>query len=317
MLSDYELVDVSGGRKRERFGKYVVDRPAIPLASALIGGTSTSEAPPHPRPLSGSTELAEVHEGRGEQLCVDFVYERDSSSTSGRWQRGDGSPVGEPVCWNIAVGQLTFELRLTDSGQVGLFPEQADNWRWIAEQIARLTADRRSKQLAPPRLLNLFAYTGASTLAAAVAGAHIAHVDAARPVVQWARRNAELSGLSASQIRWLVDDARAFVRRELRRGRDYEGIVLDPPSYGHGVKGQDWRLERDLPELLTDCRRLLDPERAFMLLTCHTTGVTREQLGMRFEQATGWRPSQTIDMDLKSATGDSLHSGVCVRWATK
>ncbi|MBX9787683.1 MAG: class I SAM-dependent methyltransferase [Pirellulales bacterium] len=300
---DYELVDVGGGRKRERFGKYVVDRPAMftdPRGRATHSTGATA----------------------GLSSRADFVYQRQSESSSGRWVRGDGSPVAGPVTWNVTIGQLTFELRLTDSGQVGLFPEQADNWQWIDQQVARLAADHYTRNLDPPRVLNLFAYSGASTLSAAAAGAEVAQVDAARPVVQWARRNSELSGLSSAPIRWLVDDARTFVRRELRRRRRYEGIVLDPPSYGHGIKGprsvlNDWRFQRDLPELLAACRQLLDPERAFMLLTCHTTGVTCEQLAAWFEQATGWRPTQTIDMEIKAATGETLPSGVCVRWTGK
>jgi 23S rRNA (cytosine1962-C5)-methyltransferase len=175
-------------------------------------------------------------------------------------------------------------------------------------------------------VLNLFAYTGASTLAAAavggIAGVEVAHVDAAKPVVQWASRNAELSGLADAPIRWLVDDAHAFVRRELRRGRRYAGIVLDPPSYGHGVKGggskgRDWRLERDLPELLTDCRRLLGESGAFMLLTCHTTGMTAPRLAQWFSERTGLQPTDASELALTSTSGERLPSGVCVRWAGK
>jgi len=320
MLDDYELLDFSadfggGGRKRERFGQYVVERPAASLSSDFIAKSAKSGAPPHPRPVS--------REGRGEKLRVDFRFERESGDASGRWRRGDGTPLDEPVSWNVAAGYLSFELRLTDSGQVGLFPEQADNWQWIAAQVTRLVADARERALEPPRVLNLFAYTGASTLAAAAAGAtagvEVAHVDAARPVIQWARRNAELSGLTAAPIRWLVDDAHAFVRRELRRGRRYAGIVLDPPSYGHGVKGRsiqggDWRLERDLPELLADCRRLLADAAGFLLLTCHTTGMTAPRLGQWFSERTGLQPTDASDLSLTSASGQRLPSGVCIRW---
>ena len=253
-------------------------------------------------------------------MRVDFRYERESGDASGRWLRGDGSPLDEPANWNVAAGKLSFELRLTDSGQVGLFPEQADNWRWISEQVATLAAHARDIGLEPPRVLNLFAYTGASTLAAAAAGAEVSHVDAARPVVGWARRNADLSSLTAAPIRWLVDDAHAFVRRELRRGRRYTGIVLDPPSYGHGVKGRsgqggDWRLERDLPELLADCRRLLADAAGFLLLTCHTTGMTVPRLAQWFFERTGLQPTDTSELALTSTSGERLPSGVCVRWS--
>jgi len=302
MLDDYELLDFSvdiggGGRKRERFGRYVVERPVA---------AENSDA----RPLAHILKR------------VDFRYEREAGDKSGRWLRGNGTPLDEPVSWNVTAGELVFELRLTDSGQVGLFPEQADNWRWIAEQITRISAMNREPPSEPPRVLNLFAYTGASTLAAAAAGIEVVHVDAARPVVGWARRNAELSGLAAAPIRWLVDDAHAFVRRELRRGRRYAGVVLDPPSYGHGVKGRsiqgrDWRLERDLPELLADCRRLLADAAGFLLLTCHTTGMTAPRLGQWFAERTGLQSTDTSELALTSATGQRLPGGVCVRWSAK
>ena len=317
MLDDYELLEVGvdregAGRKRERFGQYVVERPAIPLTPNPSPARGEGNSPPHPRPLS--------REGRGEKMRVDFRYERESGDASGRWRRGDGTPLNDPVSWNVAAGKLTFELRLTDSGQVGLFPEQADNWRWIAAQVTRLVTDARERALEPPRVLNLFAYTGASTLAAAAAGAEVAHVDAARPVVGWARRNAELSGFAAAPIRWLVDDAHAFVRRELRRGRRYAGIVLDPPSYGHGAKGRssqggDWRLDRDLPELLADCRRLLASAAGFLLLTCHTTGMTAPRLAQWFYERAGLQPTDTSELALTSTLGERLPSGVCVRWS--
>ena len=147
---------------------------------------------------------------------------------------------------------------------MGVFPEQQENWEWIARQVQRHGDS--------PRVLNLFAYTGASTLAAAAAGAEVVHVDSARSTVEWARRNAKLSSLDSAPVRWIVDDARQFVRREIRRGNSYHGIILDPPSYGHGPKGQSWTLTRDLMPLLGDCRRLLASERLFVLLTCHSAG---------------------------------------------
>ena len=325
MLDDYQLLDFSvdfggGGRKRERFGRYVVERPAVFLSSDFSAKFAKSGAPPHPSSTSLTAGRPLSREGTGEEFRVDFRYVRATGDTTGRWLRSDGTPLNEAVSWNVAAGKLSFELRLTDSGQVGLFPEQADNWRWIAAQVTRIVANAHEHELEPPRVLNLFAYTGASTLAAAAAGIEVVHVDAARPVVGWARRNAELSGLAAAPIRWLVDDAHAFVRRELRRGRRYAGIVLDPPSYGHGVKGRsiqgrDWRLERDLPELLADCRRLLADAAGFLLLTCHTTGMTAPRLGQWFAERTGLQPTDTSELALTSASGERLHSGVCVRWS--
>ena len=156
-------------------------------------------------------------------------------STAATRRRGNGRDRRElPERWTIAHGPLQFELKRTDFGHLGLFPEQAENWDWIAERVA--AAGR------PLKVLNLFAYTGGSTLAAAAAGAEVVHVDAAKNIVAWARRNAELSGLADAPIRWIAEDAMKFVKRELKRGNRYDAVILDPPSYGHGPQGEVWRL---------------------------------------------------------------------------
>ena len=163
------------------------------------------------------------------------------------------------------------------SGQVGWFPEQAANRRWIGEQLASCPSRAvavANPEAEPPAVLNLFAYTGGSTLAAVAAGARATHVDGARTAVAWARRDAELNGFTDRPVRWIADDAVVFARRERRRGRRYAGIVLDPPSYGHGPGGHDWRLERDLPGLLADLAALLEPWRgSFVLLSAHSGDV--------------------------------------------
>ena len=153
-----------------------------------------------------------------------------------------------PERWTITCGPWQFELKRTDFGHVGLFPEQVENWVWIGERVR--AAGR------PLRVMNLFAYTGGSTLAAAAAAAETVHVDAAKNTVAWARRNAELSGLSAAPIRWIAEDALKFVKRELRRGNRYDAVILDPPSYGHGPRGEVWRLSKHLPRLLSLCGEL-------------------------------------------------------------
>jgi 23S rRNA (cytosine1962-C5)-methyltransferase len=163
-------------------------------------------------------------------------------------------------------------LRPTETGQVGLFPEHLETLPWLRDRVgARVQDDRR------PAVLHLFAYTGLATLEMAAAGAAVTHVDAARPAVAWARRNAELSRLDDGPVRWIVDDAGGFTERELRRGRTYAGIVLDPPSYGHGPGGHPWRLEVDLPRLLTTAWDLLEPD-AFVLLTAHTPAFGPDRL---------------------------------------
>jgi 23S rRNA (cytosine1962-C5)-methyltransferase len=272
----YQLLDFGQGRKLERFGAQLLDRPS-PAAADF--------QPASPALWAAATAR----------------YDR-SSGEQGVWH----AQRSLPETWNVTHDRLIFELKRTDFGHVGLFPEQAENWDWLAGQ-ARQSAT-------PPRVLNLFAYTGASTLAAAAAGAEVTHVDAAANVVAWARRNAELSGLAAAPIRWIVEDAPTFVRRELRRGRQYEAIVLDPPSYGHGPKGQVWRLEQQLPELLRDCLALTGGRPQFMLLTCHTAGCGPSDLAASVGAALE-SPVEGRDLALTSAEGRRLPSGAMVRWS--
>ena len=185
---------------------------------------------------------------------------------------------------------------------------------WLRERVElrRATAPDGAAQV---RVLHLFAYTGLVTLAVAVAGAAVAHVDAARPAVAWARRNAALNGLDDAPIRWLVDDARAFVARERRRGSRYDGIVLDPPSYGHGASGRPWRLDSDLDPLLAECRAILSPD-GFLLVTAHTEHLGEDQLAGRLGLALrrGAADIETGDLRLVATSGVSLPLGVFARW---
>ncbi len=185
----------------------------------------------------------------------------------GGWSRG-----GDHEPWTVHVGGLTLECRPAAGGQVGVFPEHAPAWAWLDGAVRR-AAERLGR---PPEVLSLFAYTGGASLACARAGARVAHVDASRPAVAWARRNAQLSGLADRPVRWLVDDARAFVRRERRRGRRYDGVVLDPPTYGHGNGA--WGIEADLAPLLEDLAALAGPRPAFVLLSAHTPGYEGARL---------------------------------------
>jgi 23S rRNA (cytosine1962-C5)-methyltransferase len=213
----------------------------------------------------------------------------------------------------VAAGPLTLELRATDAGQVGLFPEHAAMLPWLAERIAgrvpggtAATADGDER----PDVLHLFAATGLATLAMADAGAAVVHLDAAKPTVAWARRNAELSGLAGAPIRWIVDDAMGFVEREARRGRRYAGIVLDPPSYGHAAGGRRWQLEDDLDDLLVACAAVLDSD-GFMLLTAHTPNYGPDRLEVALAAATR-RPKavmETGDLGLTTADGRTLELG--------
>jgi len=236
-VEDYELIDAGDGRRLERFGELIVDRP---YAAA-----------------DGPRRAPERWQDAG------LRFERDAG-----W--GGAALDAARAGWTTAIGHLRFELRPTAAGQVGLFPEHADLVPWLRDRLA--------ERGEAPAVLNLFAYTGLLTLALARAGASVAHIDAAKPSVEWARRNAALNGLDDRPIRWLVDDARAFVAREVRRERRYDGVVLDPPTYGHGASGKTWRLDRDLPPLLDDLQRLLVPG-GFLVLTAHTEAVDPFTLG--------------------------------------
>ncbi len=214
-----------------------------------------------------------------------------------------------PKRWTIRHETIQMELKRTEFGQVGLFPEQAENWDWITDRIAQGPR--------PIKVLHLFAYTGGSTLAGAAAGAEVVHVDAAKNMVAWARRNAELSGLADRPIRWIVEDVRKYCKRALRRGEQFQAVILDPPTYGHGAHGEVWRLARDLPHLLEWCAALTVKNRQWILLTAHTPGLgpnrLRELVARHFgdpgpDQLTAGR------LLLLSRSGQALRCGVVVRW---
>lgn len=289
---EYALLDYGGGRKLERFGEYVLDRPCLEAESDAL------------------SEYALWSKSNAQ-----FVR---SAADRGVWSPSHGLPAS----WNIehrarwpsddrAETSLRFELKATDFGHVGLFPEQAANWDWLA---ARLGTPGGMQ----PKVLNLFAYTGGSTLAAAAVGAEVVHIDSAQNTVNWARRNAELSGLVDASIRWIVEDCRKFVAREVKRGNRYNGVILDPPSYGHGPKSEVWKLSHHLELLLKDCAKLLrSVERPFILLTCHTERVQLSDLRQHVETAVSHLPPGTIEANplmLETASGRRLPSGMMVRW---
>ncbi|MGQ9575605.1 MAG: class I SAM-dependent methyltransferase [Thermoguttaceae bacterium] len=287
----YQLLDFGQGRRLERFGAWVLDRPC-PAAEGLKRAD----------PAAWAQADARFHR---------------TSPTQGRWEL-----VRElPERWVIAHGPIRLELKRAESGHVGVFPEQAVNWDWIASQVGSA-----SQRLV---VLNLFAYTGGSTLAAAAAGAEVVHVDAAQNVVAWARRNAELSGLAdlaggtgwhsglPGSVRWIAEDAMKFARRELRRQSCYDAVILDPPSYGHGPRGEVWRLSKHLGRLLELCGQLTAGQCRFMLLTCHTPNFEPARLA-RLVRERWWGADQgrlrAETLVLRSASGRGLPSGAAVYW---
>ncbi len=280
-VDDYELIDAGGGARLERFGEHVTDRPH--------GGAYGERRAPE----------------RWEDADLRFDREGGWSGPAAAAAR-DG--------WTARIGGFDLELRPTEAGQVGCFPEHAVMLPWLQER-AELRLATAPGDTPAIRVLHLFAYTGLVTLAMAATGAAVAHVDAAKPAVAWARRNAAANGLTDAPIRWLVDDARDFAARERRRGNRYDGIVLDPPTYGHGASGRAWRLESDLEPLLDDCRALLSPD-GFVLLTAHTEHLGDDQLAAQLGRALRRSASliEAGDLRLDAASGASLGLGAYARW---
>ncbi|MCX6957568.1 MAG: class I SAM-dependent methyltransferase [Verrucomicrobiae bacterium] len=239
---DYELLDSGNGMKRERWGKHILIRPE---AEAFW--------PRH--------DLNAWKEWDG------WFRSSHHSSTSGEWHWKKKSLPP----WNIDYNNLHFLLHPTATKQIGLFPEQASNWEWCAEQIAKT-------KISSPRVLNLFGYTGAASVAAAAAGATVCHVDSSKAAVQWCSENARLSEIPHGAIRFIVDDCSKFIAREQRRGNRYDAIILDPPTFGRGRSGELWRLEDHLEELLSNCLQLLTPSPLFLLLNTYSPRLSTSVL---------------------------------------
>ena len=221
-----------------------------------------------------------------------------------------------PNPWRFAhegVAPFRLQLDARPSGQVGVFPEQRENWDWIARQVQKGQANTGR----PIKVLNLFAYTGASTLAAAAAGAEGVHIDAAQNIVDRAKGNAALSGLAEAPIRWIAEDASKFCQRELKRGHRYDAIILDPPTYGHGPKGEPWKINEHLLPLLNLCGELTADNRAFILLTCHSPGIGPAELSAYLADGifgSCGEPPAAGDLFLEDSEGRRLPSGVFARW---
>ena len=237
---DYEVLDCTSGEKLERWGKYTLVRPD----PQVIWETTRSHA--------GWKEY-------------NARYQR-SHTGGGQW-----NTKKLPEKWDIRYKELTFQVKPMNFKHTGIFPEQAANWDWAMDQIRK--AGR------PISVLNLFAYTGGATIACAAAGASVCHVDAARGMVAWARENAKLSGVEDRPIRWIIDDCRKFVEREIKRGRRYDAIIMDPPSYGRGSNGEVWKLEKDLYGFVKLCAGVLSDNPLFVIINSYTTGLAPSVVG--------------------------------------
>lgn len=252
---DYELIDSGGFEKLERFGSFILARPEPKALWNKSLSQKEWDSLSHTKFVTGA--------GFGKQ----------GKEESGTWKMLKKMPEQWSIKYNIAADkQLAFRLGLTSFKHVGLFPEQAPNWNFIYKTTRELVEESRKGKREIPKILNLFAYTGAASLAAKAAGADVTHLDSVRQVVTWAKQNMELSRLE--NIRWVVEDALKFVIREAKRGRLYNGVMLDPPAYGHGPDGEKWKLDELLFELLTECAKIVAPENSFALLNLYSNGYS-------------------------------------------
>ena len=264
-MRDYQLLDSGNGRKWERFGDFILNRPC-------------SQAIWRPK---GNCE---PHATFSREEGTKWTFQKKL-----------------PASWEIQIEGVTMKIAPTDFGHLGVFPEHASLWSWMQERITSGT-----------KVLNLFAYSGGATLAAAQKGASVCHLDASKAMVDWARENADLNNLSSAPIRWIVDDAIKFLRREVKRKNRYDGILLDPPTFGRGSKGEVFKIERDIQPLIELCRELLSEKPRFLIFTCHTPGFTpivlSHLLGQFFDA-----PIETSEMLLESEESYSIPSGCVAR----
>ena len=276
---DYELLDAMGGERLERWGEYILRRPDPQI-------------------------IWQGHKDRRNWDMADGIYKR-SSKGGGGWIKSD-----LPAEWKIGYGDLRFVLKPMGFKHTGLFPEQAANWDWFSGLIR--SANR------PIKVLNLFAYTGGATVAAAAAGASVVHVDAAKGMVAQAKENAALSGLAEAPIRYIVDDCKKFVERELRRGNRYDAIIMDPPSYGRGPSGEVWKIEDCVDELVGLSAKLLSDKPLFFLINSYTTGLSpmamQYILGLKVASVYGGR-MEAGELGLRvTSTGLAIPCGASARW---
>lgn len=278
---DYELLDTGNGMKQERWGAYTLVRPDPQIIWPRRNG-----------------DVWEKWDG--------FYHRSDTGG--GKWEFR--RPL--PDHWKISYGSLAFKIRPTSFKHTGLFPEQAVNWDWFSAKIR--TAKAAGREI---NVLNLFGYTGAATCAAAAAGASVCHVDAAEGMVKWCRENTMLSGLSTAPIRLITDDCLKFVRREIKRGRRYDAIIMDPPTYGRGSSGEMWKLEDHLWELLQECRNLLSDQPLFFLINAYTARlsptVLDNLLTELFRQGGGRITCGEVGLPVKG-DGKTLPCGIYGRW---
>lgn len=278
---DYELIDSGDGKKLERYGEFVLSRPdPQALWKTALPPSAWSEA--------------------------DATFVRNGKNTD--WKKKSDLPES----WTIDFSGLKFEIRTTTFKHTGLFPEQSVNWSWMAH------ATRNASQGRQINILNLFGYTGGASLACAKAGASVTHVDGSKMAIDWAKKNQKLSGLSDKPIRWILDDAILFLKREIKRGNKYDGIVMDPPAFGHGPKGEVWKIEEQLHDLIELCKGVLSDKPIFFLINGYASGYSpiAYQNNLLFLKDSFGGQIETGELTLlESKTGRLLPCGIFARWS--
>lgn len=303
--NDYQVLDTSGGEKLEQWGAYRLIRPDPQVIWNTKRSAEWDRINAH---------YHRSHKGGGEWEFFDLPEEWVISYPLQLQPSADGAEgstgQGASGCRELHFGLKPFSFKHT-----GLFPEQAVNWDWFAPIIARAHAENPDREI---RVLNLFAYTGAATISAAAAGARVTHVDASRGMVSWARENAAISGLSDAPIRWLVDDCTKFVEREIRRGNTYDAVILDPPSYGRGPKGEIWKMEDSIYGFLLLIRELLSEDPLFVLLNSYTTGLQPAVLSYLLHESLDPAHKAAVEADEiglpVASSGLILPCGASGRW---
>ena len=290
--ADYELIDSGNGEKLERYGKYILRRP-------------------DPQALWDKT----LPEKDWKVADATFDAERKVWIKKNINNKEAKPPKGErevrlqiPNEWQISFDNLKFNIKPTAFKHTGVFPEQSSNWSWTMEKIKQ--ANR------PVKILNLFGYTGGATLAALFAGAEIVHVDGSKSAITWAKENAELSGLINKPVRWIIDDAKKFVMREIKRGVKYDGIIMDPPSFGRGAKGEIWKIENDLLPLLKECAKILSDNPIFFLINGYASGYSSQAYYNALKQIMGKYNGnfEFGELAIEARAGNLLPCGIFARW---
>lgn len=280
---DYELLDSGGSARLERFGKYLLIRP-------------------DPQAIWERT-------GRKEWGDADAEFVPGNKGELGRWVIKKDIPDR----WLMRFNNLQFWAKLTPFKHTGVFPEQSVNWLWMNQKINHEKNRFPNKKI---KILNLFAYTGIASLVCAACGCDVTHVDASRPAISWARENQKVSGLDDKSIRWIVDDALVFVKRELKRGVRYHGIIMDPPVYGHGPKGETWDFNKDFPELLEHCRQLLIDDGVFMVINAYAVSSSHLMLKNMLDGKMSEGYIETGELALAESNSSRLLStGIFGRWS--